>query len=382
MKPTSLEHSQQDEHEERNERSGMSGQPTTNRAAQKGRAQLVESAGIDPDIDPDFVTGILSTGPFFWLDLAGVPVDRLLEFSAALGLSPDSEHHLVDQEQRSSFTETHDGIRWVAFGARDDKHLTQVRGVFTQSFLVTVHDEPCRGLAGARHRYERLLGSDQNDGPLVLFMVLDALASTFEAILARLDARLDELETAVIGGPPMSGYLQQVLEIRQLLTPIMRTLGPYRRDLVSILGDVDRLPGMQSGTQQYLDSHRNHVVALFDTANGCRDETRDAIQAFSSATSERQGEVINWLTIVAAVFLPLTFVTGYFGMNFSNITHLHGTVTFALLAVVLPTMLAVFTIVVLRFLIRRLGVRLIPSRLPRAIASSSITSSDDAIEAD
>jgi len=334
------------------------------RAVQAGRARLVESAGVGPDIDASFVAQLLATGPFFWLDLAGVPAERLHEFSSALELNPDSERHLLDGGQRSSFTQTHEGVRWVTFGANDDGHLTQVRGVFTKLFLVTVHDEPCAGLADARHRYERLLETGQDDGPLVLFMVLDALATTFEYILAQLDARLDELETAVLGGPPTPGYVQQVLEIRKVLTPVIRALGPYRRDLVSILGDADRLPGMQSGTQQFLDSHRNHVVAIFDTANGCRDETRDAVGAFSSATSERQGEVINWLTIMATVFLPLTFVTGYFGMNFSIIRQLHGTLVFTLLAILLPALLAIFTVLWLRFLIRRLGVSLIPPRFP------------------
>ena len=342
---------------------------------QAGRAQLVEAAGVDSDINADFAARLLEAGAFFWLDLSGVPPERMVEFSAALGLNPDAAQHLVDRDQRSSFTETHEGVRWVSYGVRDNSHLTQVSAVYTKSFLVTAHNQPCRGLADARHRYERLRDSEQDDGPLVLFMVLDALATTFESVLARLDAQLDELEAAVIGGPPMPGYLQQVLEVRQVLTPIIRAMGPYRRDLVSILGDVDRLPGMQAGTQQYLDSHRSHVMALFDAANDCRDETRDAMEAFSSSTSERQGEVINWLTIVAAVFLPLTFVTGYFGMNFSIITHLHGTLNFSLLAIILPGVLAAFTVLLLRFLIRRLGVHLIPTRVPRTSPISSMTES-------
>jgi hypothetical protein len=103
---------------------------------------------------------------------------------------------------------------------------------------------------------------------------------------------------------------------------------------------------------------------------------RDAKAAFSSATSERQGEVINWLTIVAAVFLPLSFATGYFGMNLSVIMHLHGTLTFSLLAIILPLVLVVFTVLLLRVLVRPLGVRLIPSRAPRAVATYSRTESD------
>jgi Mg2+ and Co2+ transporter CorA len=338
----------------------------TKQGAQTGRAEIVEAAGVDSDINPQYAAGLLKGGSFFWLDLSDLPPERTVEFTNALGLSDDNVRHMADVDQRSNFTESHDGVRWVCCGMGDDDQLVKVRAVFTKSFLITAHEQPCRGLADARHRYERLRDSEQDDGPLVLFMVLDALATTFESVLARLDAELDELETAVLGGPPMPGYLRQVLEVRKILTPVIRALGPYRRDLVGILGDVDRLPGMQAGTQQYFESHRSHVLALYEAANGCRDETRDAMEAFSSATSERQGEVINWLTIVAAVFLPLTFVTGYFGMNFAVITHLRGTTSFVLLAIALPLVLVILTVLLLRFLIRRLGVRLIPARIPKS----------------
>ena len=250
----------------------------------------------------------------------------------------------------------------MSYAIGENRDLVQIRAVFTRTFLVTVHDQPCRGLDDARIRYQRLRASEQDDGPLVLFMVLDALVNTFESVLPLLAAQLDRLETAILVGSPMPDYLQQVLEVRQLLTPIMRALAPYRRDLVSILGDVDRLPGMQTGSQRYFESHRSHVVALFDAGKDCRDETRDAMAAFSSANSERQGQVINWLTIVAAVFLPLTFVTGYLGMNISTITHLHGTPTFIVLAIAVPIVVTVCTALLLRFLIRRAGVRLIPGR--------------------
>jgi magnesium transporter len=344
-------------------------------ANRAGRPQLIEAAGVDSGINANHAAQLLKAGSFFWLDLAGVPPERMAEFSGALGLDADAQAYLVDRDQRSAFTETDDGFRWVSYALGENRDLTQIRAVFTRSFLVTVHDEPCRGLDDARNRHQRLRASEQDDGPLVLFMVLDALVNTFESVLPLLAAQLDRLETAILVGLPMPGYLQQVLEVRQLLTPIMRALAPYRRDLVSILGDVDRLPGMQTGSQRYFESHRGHVIALYDAGKDCRDETRDAMAAFSSATSERQGQVINWLTIVAAVFLPLTFVTGYLGMNLSTITHLHGALTFTLLAIVLPSVIAVFTVVLLRFLIHRMGVRLIPARAQRTAPISSITES-------
>jgi magnesium transporter len=345
-----------------------------NRTVVTGKARLVKSAGVDREVDADLISQLLRTGPFFWIDLADRSVERLHEFFIAMELDTNLEDHLLDEDKPSSFIATNEGICWATFSVNDAGAMTQVRGVFTESFLLTVHDEPCQGLAETRDRYERLLETDQDDGPLVLFMVLDSLTSTFEAILERLDARLDDLETATLGRSPEPGYVQQVLEIRKALTQITSALGPYRRDIVSILADADRLPGMQAGTQKFLDAHRSHVMRLFDVANSRRDATRDAIAAFSSVASEQQGEAINWLTIVAAVFLPLTFITGYFGMNFSVIRQLHGTLVFALLAVLLPILLVISTVLWLRFLMRRLGVSLIPPRAPRVSPPSSFDS--------
>ena len=324
--------------------------------------RLVESSGVDSDVDGSFARRLVDEGTFFWLDLDRVGEARVAEFVEALDLDDESREYVENHEQRSNFSESHVGVRWTVGAARDESRITSVRGIYTKAFLLTVHEHPCPGMAEARHQYERLRASDQGDGPLVLFMVLDSLVGTFEPVLARLDYRLDELEAAVLAGQPTPHYLQEVFEVRQVLTPIMRVLGPYRRDLVGLLGDVDRLPGMQSGTQAYLDAHRSHVSAVVDAAIDCRGETRDAMESYAMATSERQGEVINWLTMVAAVFLPLSFVTGYFGMNFRFVTALHGVWWSVALAGVLPGALALTTILGLRVLLRRQGIRLIPPR--------------------
>jgi len=327
-------------------------------------AQLLDASGSTPVTTVNEVAQRRDAGTFFWLDLTGASTTRVGDFAAALALTPDSGQHLSTTGQRSEFTVSHNGIRAIAYGMEGERQLTEVHVVYTAAFLVTVHFAPCPALGEAHHIYQRLRDHDQDDAPLVLFMVLDALVGSFEPVLARLDAALDEMEAAVLGGGTVPTYLQQNLEIRRILTPIMRVLGPYRNDLVGMLSEVERLPGMRPGSQQYFESHRNHVTAVFDAADDCRDESRDALQTYSSATAEQQGRVINWLTMVAAIFLPLTFVTGYFGMNFSVITHLRGWLSFTLLGLVLPVLLAICSALLLRRRIRRLGVRLLLPGLP------------------
>ncbi len=327
-------------------------------------AELTDAAGSGAVTGLNDVVTRLEAGTFFWLDLTGSSTKQVTELAEVLTLTEDSSEHLRNAEQRSAFEVSHNGIRAVAYGVGDEQQLVEVHVVYTASFLVTVHQAPCPALGEARDLYRRLRDHDQGDAPLVLFMVLDALVASFHAVLGHLDAALDELEVAVLGGIPVPDYLTRILEIRRTLTPIVRALGPYHSDLVGMLGAIQRLPGMGSGAQEYFDSHRSHVAAVFEDANDCRDETRDALQVHSSTAAERQGQVINWLTVVAAIFLPLTFVTGYFGMNFRVITGLRGWPIFLALGVALPGLLAITSVIVLQRLIRRLGVRFLPAPRP------------------
>ena len=106
-------------------------------------------------------------------------------------------------------------------------------------------------------------------------MVLDALVNTFESVLPLLAAQLDSSKTAILVGPPTPDYLQQVLKVLNLHHRLMRALAPYRRvRQPPPPWWRHRLPGMQAGSQRYFETHRSHVVALFDAGKDCRDETR------------------------------------------------------------------------------------------------------------
>jgi magnesium transporter len=74
--------------------------------------------------------------------------------------------------------------------------------------------------------------------------------------------------------------------------------------------------GLGPGAHQLLDRHRRRVAHLTENGRDTRGQAKDALSHYSDIIAGRQGQVINSLTIVATVFLPLSFLTGYFGMNF------------------------------------------------------------------
>ncbi len=271
--------------------------------------------------------------------------------------------------QRPSLTAAGDIIQArvsAAGGLAPDAAPIPVRIVYTGQFLLTVHSAPCPALEQARHHYDGLHDEGKADGPLVLFLVLDDLAGSFEEQFLALDARLDEIQVELLTSSSR-GAQTEVLIIRRRLADAVQSLGWYTGDLHDLIAaGVAQLPGMGPGAQAHLDRHRQRVIRLTDAAREYREEAREALGQYSQNIYGRQGQVINFLAVISAIFLPLTFITGYFGMNFDILTEdLKTFWIYILLGNLLPAASVVVAIVLFRRWVTRLGIpKILPTRRP------------------
>ena len=156
----------------------------------------------------------------------------------------------------------------------------------------------------------------------------------------------------------------ELIQILGILTDGIQELGWYSHDLEEIAETVDRLPGMRPGAQEHLDRHRQRVARMRENGKDIREEAKDALSHYSEFVAARQAQVISSLTIVATVFLPLSFLTGYFGMNFRVLTaHAQNTLwQFILLGLLLPIASASLSLLLIHRLERRFGIRRIGQR--------------------
>jgi magnesium transporter len=162
----------------------------------------------------------------------------------------------------------------------------------------------------------------------------------------------------MLGGasPKVHDELVQILGV---LTDGIQEFGWYSHDLEQIAETVDQLPGMRPGGQQYFDRHRQRITRMRENGKDIREEARDALSHYSELVADRQAQVINSLTIVATVFLPLSFLTGYFGMNFRILTADAQTTLwqFILLGLLLPAASIALSLLLIHRLQRRFGIR-------------------------
>jgi len=342
--------------------------------------RLVSVSGARDLATPRDVERQAAAGGFFWLDLESVDGELLGQFGRSLHLGtsviaetddtgPPAGTDMATARawQRPSLTAAGDMIQALASaagGLDPNAAPIPVRIVYTAQFLLTVHSAPCPALEQARRRYDVLREEAKADGPLVLFLVLNGLADSFQDQFLALDARLDEIQVELLTDSSR-GSPAEILAIRRRLAAAVQSLGWYTGDLDDLIAaGVAQLPALGPGAQAHLDRHRQRVVRLTDAARGYREEAREALGQYSQNISDRQGQVINFLAVISAIFLPLGFITGYFGMNFDILTvDLKTFWMYLLLGNLLPAASVVVVIVLFRRWVSHLGIpRILPTR--------------------
>lgn len=182
------------------------------------------------------------------------------------------------------------------------------------NYLVTYHQEPLGFITTCREAIE----SDPRDrvhegADHLLFQFLDrAVDQSLEAIEA-LDDRIDRLQDAVMSGHGRRG-LGAIFHLKRSAIQLQRTFGPQRDVLGRLARDPFRV--VQVRNRIYFRDVYDHIVRIHDVSEGLRDLIAGTLDTYLTVTSNRTNEVMKALTMVTVMFMPMSFLASFFGMNF------------------------------------------------------------------
>ena len=252
---------------------------------------------------------------FFWLDLHGPTAEDIELLRDLFGFHPlaveDSEHF----GQRPKAEDYEDFVFLVLYGwSPDEDGLVEVHSFLSERFLVTVRRDEAPSLDALRVRFERDLGRFPQ-GTLVLYEVIDSLVDDFFPVVEQLDERLDLIEEHIFASPKPE-HLEDIFAMKRRLVRLRRVVAPQRDLLGRIAGGAVELPGMTTDVDRYFRDVYDHLVRLSEAIDGDREMMNVAIDAYLSIASNRLNVTTKQLAVIATIFLPLTFVTGFFGQNF------------------------------------------------------------------
>jgi magnesium transporter len=278
--------------------------------------QLLSDQGSEQvDFDRKTVESLLLAGNFFWLDLDNPTEDDFAILRDVFKFHPLAVEDSEQFDQRSKVDGYDDFVFIVIYGAgSDDDRLVEVHCFYSDRFLVTVHRQACPVLAEIRRRYAKRERAMEQPS-LLLYRVVDGLVDSFFPSLAAFDDRIDDLEDAIFLSAS-DEQLQEIFQMKRQLVEMRKILTPQRDAFASLMGSVAELPGLGERDEHYFRDVYDHLIRISDLIDSYRDLLTGAMDVYLSTVSNRLNAVMKQLTIIATVFLPLTFITGFFGQNF------------------------------------------------------------------
>ena len=191
------------------------------------------------------------------------------------------------------------------------------------NYVVCIHPRPLRELDRVRRRL--LAGSEfiSSSSANVAHTVFDAVVDEYIPIMNRLSAMVDGIEEELLSGEEddPTVILDSLFHLKHELTALRRLAVPLR-DVVGILmRPTIRLVPEES--RMYYDDVRDHLLRVIDMIDTMRDYLTGSLDIYTTQQTQRLNQSMQRLTAISTIFLPLTFITGLYGMNFENMPELH-----------------------------------------------------------
>src|SRR5947207_5747684 len=258
-----------------------------------------------------------ASGIMVWVDLAAPSIPESLILRDTFKFHPLSVEDAMSARQYPK-AEAYDGYFYVILHGIDFRGGEHCFGTHDVDFfvgpnyLVTVHDGDSRSiddLRGHATRNPKIL----SEGPVALLhRIVDAMVDSYRPEIDKLEDRLDDLEKQIFDDP-QPALVRRILDEKRQVAGLRRIVTP-KRDVIGRLARRDFLDVTTEMSFRFRDVY-DHLVRIADDVLIFQDRITGILDAHLSNVSNRLNEVMKVLTIVSTLLLPLTVLTGMYGMN-------------------------------------------------------------------
>lgn len=255
-----------------------------------------------------------------WLDLENPPAEEVDSLGPLLGIMHLTLEDVTKQGQRAKI-ESYDHylymvIHGIKLGEAEQRiSLPELDLLLGSNYLVSVHYEPMENVLQHRQIAEMTASTMGRGADFLLYALVDSLVDSYFPVLDALDDLIDQLEDDVIGRASddvlarLFALKRDVVVLRKVISPqieVFNQLSSRTYDLIQ-----------EQHIVYFRDVH-DHLIRAFEVIDSYRDLMTGLLDAYLSTVSNRLNSVMKRLTIIATIFMPITFITGVFGMNFAS----------------------------------------------------------------
>lgn len=276
---------------------------------------------IRKDLPPqEFPKLIRNRRGILWVDFVAEPPDICLPILRGFGFHPLAIDDALQETHVPKLDDWGDYVYVVLNYMNvkkngDEWHTTvdELDIFLGANYIVTHHDYPLAAIDETWLSCDRDPRTLQEGSDHLLYKIADYLVAEYMPIVEELDAAIDRIEDQVFDRPSprtlekLFALKRVLLAMRRILLPQREVLNKLARDDYQVIDPKDRI---------FFRDIYDHLVRLHDLNESLRDLVGGAQDTYLSVVNNRMNEIMKTLTIITVLFMPLTFITGYFGMNF------------------------------------------------------------------
>jgi len=255
-----------------------------------------------------------------WVNMDGLGnVDLLRELGKFFRLHVLALEDVLNVPQRPKLDDYGDRLFLVAHMlefAAGELQTEQVSLFLGDSFVLTIQETPGDCLDPIRERLRKGVGQLRREGAdFLAYAILDAIIDNYFPSLEGFGELIEEIEDEV-AARPTPHTLVRVHDAKRQLINVRRCIWPLREVINELLQGESHL--IKKPTQVYLRDCHQHTVYILDLLETYREVASSLVEVYNSSVSNRLNQVMKILTVIATIFMPLTFLAGIYGMNFNT----------------------------------------------------------------
>ena len=260
-----------------------------------------------------------------WVDIVGLSdEDFIATLGKRFGLNSLVLEDTVNIHQRPKIDEYDDyifGVFKMLYLNEQKKIVVEHLAMFLMENCVLVLQELQEDVFSAvRERITKKYGRIRSRGADYLFFaLLDAIVDNYYIILEHLGQRIDELENQVYENPNQT-IANEIQQVKKEVMRVRRWVSPVKELISRLIDSESHL--ITKDTKIFLRDVQDHTLEINESLQIYREMSMSLMEMYMSTMSNRMNEVMKVLTIMASIFIPLTFIAGIYGMNFNHMPEL------------------------------------------------------------
>jgi magnesium transporter len=270
------------------------------------------------------ISSCLENDKISWINIGGLgDVELLKELGLVFRIHPLALEDMLNTGQRPKVEEYDNQLFIVlqmAYSTKDDDIIfEQVCIVLGKQYVITVQEEAARDVFDPVRQRLRQGGGNVRfmKADYLAYTLVDAIVDHYFPLIENLGDSMEEFQETVLDDPTRE-RLRELHDLRHAITVLRRAVWPQRDVLGRLVRDETGL--VDGRTKPFFRDCYDHTVIVLDLLETYRDATHNIMDLYLSSLSIRANEVMRLLTVIASIFIPLTFIAGIYGMNFDRST--------------------------------------------------------------